>query len=76
MNIFAAAGLGPALMDSQTRQLQTGTRGQGSVNVGHEGLRLRDVVPRPLHLTTGGLRLSQRQADINSTRDNVPGHHT
>ena len=43
--------------------------------VGHEGLLVVRAVPRQLRFTTGGLHLSQRQAKISSTSDNVPGHH-
>lgn len=40
---------GLVVLDDQLGQTQPRSRGQGSVSVGHEGLLLREVVPRQLH---------------------------
>ena len=68
MNIFGRRGERPAVIDDQTRQPQTGARGQGSVSVGHEGLLVREAVPRQLHFTTGGLHLSADHRRVTKQR--------
>jgi hypothetical protein len=64
-----------ALFDDEPGQPQAGTRGQGSVSVGHEGLR-SGAVPRQLHSATGGLPTSRSLRECRHTRPtNVSGQH-
>ena len=74
MNIFAATGgVQPSSTTSRASRRRA-ARGQRSVSVGHEGLLVREAVPRQLHSTTGGLHLSSRLSAV--SRNNLPGHHT
>ncbi|VXC53820.1 conserved hypothetical protein [Aeromicrobium sp. 9AM] len=63
----------PAILNDQFREPQTGTRGQSSVSVGHEGLlcaeRLLDIsTPQPEAFAVQQIR--------SVSRNNVPGHHS
>jgi hypothetical protein len=57
----------PAVLDDQLGQQQTGFRSEGSVSVEHEGLLVREAVPRQLHSTTGGLRLASNSGLFHTT---------
>ncbi|MBE1494225.1 hypothetical protein H4696_001325 [Amycolatopsis lexingtonensis] len=74
---FRCGGVGPALLDDQAGESESGAWGQGGVRVGHEGLRwvkrfLDSSTSQPEAFTC----LCDRPPVVTSTRDNVPGHHT
>jgi hypothetical protein len=74
---FSGPGDRPLLIHDQTRQLQTGTRGQGCVSVGHEDLQAAERFSRQLHSTPGGLRPPRSfRSCRHTTSTNVPGQYT